>query len=63
MEDQKMNETSKKIIEIANKHGLTSDDLYIEAELREEYGEFQYFTLMDYSAEELKEAAAILANQ
>lgn len=43
--------------ELIKKHKLTSDDLIVEAECVEEYGEYQYPYLMGYSAATLRTVA------
>lgn len=50
----------ERILEIAKKAQLTSDDLFLEAECVEEYGEWSHLSLMGYSAEDLSEAARVM---
>ena len=45
------------LMKIVKVHGFTRDDLIQEAELVEEYGEWERIPLMGYSADELREAA------
>ena len=43
--------------EIIARCHITMDDLYMEAECVEEYGEWMHMSLMGYSADRLREAA------
>lgn len=43
--------------EIIARCHITKDDLYMEAECVEEYGEWMHMSLMGYSADSLREAA------
>ena len=47
----------KELDEIIARCHITKDDLYMEAECVEEYGEWMHMSLMGYSADSLREAA------
>lgn len=54
-----MSEKEKRELdEIIVRCHITKDDLYMEAECVEEYGEWIHMPLMGYSADDLREAAA-----
>lgn len=54
-----MSEKEKKELdEIIARCRITKDDLYMEAECVEEYGEWIHMSLMGYSTDDLREAAA-----
>ena len=55
------NKEVEKIIAIAKKLHLTSEDLAIEAACVDEYGEWEHMSLLGYSAEDLVNAADTLA--
>lgn len=58
-----MSEKEKKELdEIIARCRITKDDLYMEAECVEEYGEWIHMSLMGYSADDLREAAARMTN-
>ena len=48
---------SEKIIKIAKRCGMDRDDLIIEAETVEEYGEYLHMSLLGYKPEDLRAAA------
>ena len=52
-----MTEIIKEIVKIAQRCGLSRDDLIIEAEAVEEYGEYLHISLLGYSPEALRAAA------
>ena len=57
-----MSEKEKKELdEIITRCHITKDDLYMEAECVEEYGEWMHMPLMGYSADSLREAAERMA--
>ncbi len=50
-------ETIRDIIKIARSLLLTKDDLIIEAETLEEYGEYNHIQLIGYTPSDLRDAA------